>query len=155
QRRCAECAAEEEKLQRMPVSITPVLSRFSALNGPLAARFQVPIQSWGNRQMNRQIANQAHQQQPTVTPSARALLQRKCACGNRTMAGGECEECSKKQRLGLQTKLKVNEPGDSYEQEADRSADQAMATPVHHAVSGAPPRTQRFAGQPTGQTDAA
>src|SRR5262249_53386311 len=85
----------------------------------------------------------------------RALLQRKCACGNRTMAGGGGEGGSKKQRLGLQTKLKVNEPGDSYEQEADRSADQAMAKPGHHAVSGAPPRTQRFAGQPTGQTDAA
>lgn len=25
----------------------------------------------------------------------RGLLQRKCACGNHTMAGGECEECSK------------------------------------------------------------
>jgi hypothetical protein len=62
---------------------------------------------------------------------------------------------SKKQRLGLQTKLKVNEPGDIYEQEADRIADQVMATPAHPAVSGAPPRIQRFEGQPTGQMDAA
>jgi hypothetical protein len=29
-------------------------------------------------------------------------------------------------RLGLQTKLRVNEPGDIYEQEADRVADQVM-----------------------------
>jgi hypothetical protein len=36
-------------------------------------------------------------------------LQRACACGNHAMAGGECSECSKKNRLGLQTKLKVNE----------------------------------------------
>jgi hypothetical protein len=38
-------------------------------------------------------------------------------------------------------------PGDVYEQEADRIADQVMATPAHHAVSGAPPRIQRFSGQ--------
>ena len=72
-----------------------------------------------------------------------------------TMAGSECSECSKKKRLGLQTKLKVNEPGDIYEQEADRIADQVMATPAHPAVSGAPPRIQRFSGQSNGQMDAA
>jgi hypothetical protein len=71
------------------------------------------------------------------------------------MAGGECEECSKKQRLGLQTKLKINEPGDIYEQEAGRSADQVMAAPAHHAVSGAPPRIQCFSGQSNGWMDAA
>ena len=74
-------------------------------------------------------------------------LQRVCACGNNTTAGGECSECRKK-RLGLQAKLKVNEPGDIYEREADRIADQVMATPAHSAVSG-PPRIQRFAGKAT------
>ena len=38
---------------------------------------------------------------------------------------------SKTQRMGLQTKLAVNEPGDIYEQEADRVADQVMAAPTH------------------------
>lgn len=90
-----------------------------------------------------------------TSPSTSGLLQRKCACGNNAMAGGGCEECGKKQRLGLQTKLKVNEPGDIYEQEADRIADQVMATPAPHAVSNAPPRIQRFAGQPAGQAEAA
>jgi Domain of unknown function (DUF4157) len=90
-----------------------------------------------------------------LRPSQGGILQRKCACGGAAGMSGECEECSKKKRFGLQTKLKVNEPGDIYEQEADRIADQVMATPAHHAVSGAPPRIQRFAGQPTGQTDAA
>jgi hypothetical protein len=33
------------------------------------------------------------------TPAPSGLLQRKCACGNHTMAGGECEECEKKQAL--------------------------------------------------------
>jgi hypothetical protein len=67
--------------------------------------------------------------------------------------GRECEECSTKQRLGLQTKLSINKPGDSYEQEADRIADQVMATPAYHAVSGALPCIQRFAGQPARQAE--
>ena len=57
--------------------------------------------------------------------------------------------------LGLQTKLKVNEPGDSYEQEADRIADQVMAAPAHSRVSGVGPGIQRFSGQSNGQMDAA
>ena len=36
---------------------------------------------------------------------------------------GSCSDCEKKKLLGnrLQTKLRVNEPGDEYEQEADRA----------------------------------
>jgi len=105
--------------------------------------------------MSRQTATQTYQQKPTATPTAGGLLQRKCACGNHTMAGGECAECSKKKRLGLQTKLKVNEPGDIYEQEADRIADQVLTSPAHSAASGAPLRIQRFSGQSDGQMDTA
>ena len=105
--------------------------------------------------MNRQTAIQTHQQKLTATPTTSRLLQRKCACGNNTIAGGECEECSKNKRLGLQTKLTVNEPGDVYEQEADRVADQVMAMASHAAVASAPLRIQRLASQPVGQTDAA
>jgi len=98
--------------------------------------------------------------QKGITPSASApmqsaVLQRKCACGNHTVAGGECAECSKKKRLGLQTRLKVNEPGDIYEHEADRIADQVMVAPAHHAVSGASPRIQRFSGQSNDSMNAA
>jgi|GEM_PF-3481886 len=82
------------------------------------------------------------------------ILQRKCACGGATGMSGDCEECSKK-RLGLQTKLTINEPGDVYEQEADQIADQVMATSANPAVSAAPPRIQRFSGQSNGQMDAA
>lgn len=49
--------------------------------------------------MNRQIANQIHQQKPSATPAASGLLQRKCACGTHTVAGGECAECKKNQTL--------------------------------------------------------
>ena len=76
----------------------------------------------------------------SFTPAPSGLLQRKCACGTHTVASGDCAECSKNKRLGLQTKLKVNEPGDIYEQEADRIADQVISTRAHPGVSGAQPR---------------
>lgn len=57
--------------------------------------------------------------------------------------------------IRLQTKLTVNTPGDVYEQEADRMADQVMAAPAYTGVSGAPPRIQRLSGQADGQLDAA
>lgn len=55
-------------------------------------------------------------------------------------------------RPDLQTKLSVNKPGDSYEQEADRVADHILTTPAQSVVSGSPPRIQRFMGKPNGQT---
>jgi len=54
----------------------------------------------------------------------------------------------------VQTKLEVNEPGDRYEQEADRIADQVLATPTNLAASGAPPGIQRYIGQAPGPADA-
>jgi Zn-dependent peptidase ImmA (M78 family) len=52
-----------------------------------------------------------------------AILQRKpgCACG------GGCPRCQ--EQALLQTKLKISEPGDQYEQEADRIADEVMQMP--------------------------
>ncbi|MGB8340814.1 MAG: DUF4157 domain-containing protein [Chthoniobacterales bacterium] len=50
------------------------------------------------------------------------LLQRKCACGGTAGPSGECAECKRK-RLALQPKLAINQPGDRYEQEADRVAE--------------------------------
>jgi hypothetical protein len=59
-------------------------------------------------------------------------IQRVCGCGGHTAGGGECLECLEK-RLGLQTKLLVNEPGDRYEQEAERVADEVMTMPARSA----------------------
>ncbi len=56
------------------------------------------------------------------------FLQRKCTCGNHASAT-QCEECKNKSQIGLQAKLKINQPGDKYEQEADRVADQIMRMP--------------------------
>lgn len=67
----------------------------------------------------------------TSPPSG--LLQRKCACGGSPGVDGECAECrSKRLRSAppmVQPKLTINEPGDKYEQEADRVADQVMRMP--------------------------
>jgi hypothetical protein len=59
------------------------------------------------------------------------VLQRKCACGGSPGLAAECSECQSKRLLGkpLQTKLYINEPGDGYEQEADRVAEQIMRIP--------------------------
>lgn len=39
---------------------------------------------------------------PAITSVARGILQRQCACGQHTTAGGECEECKKKHAGTLQ-----------------------------------------------------
>jgi Domain of unknown function (DUF4157) len=58
-------------------------------------------------------------------PENRPRLQRKCACGGTPGPSGECAECKRK-RLSLQPKLMINQPGDKYEQEADRVADSVV-----------------------------
>jgi hypothetical protein len=91
------------------------------------------------------IAQQA--KTASFLPPAQGLLQRKCACGNHTVAGGECAECAKN-KSGLQRKLTIGASNDPLELEADRVADQVMAAPAHSAVSSAASsRIQRYAGQ--------
>jgi hypothetical protein len=53
----------------------------------------------------------------TVTPQ----LKSSCACG------GGCPRCEK--AVHAQAKLSISQPGDAYEQEADRMADTVMRTP--------------------------
>ncbi|HLL70680.1 MAG TPA: DUF4157 domain-containing protein [Pyrinomonadaceae bacterium] len=48
-----------------------------------------------------------------------------CACG------GGCPRCEAEQEAAAQTKLKISTPGDRYEQEADRVADEIMRMPAH------------------------
>ena len=61
-----------------------------------------------------------------------SILQRQCACGNKRGLGGECGECRRKNMLNspLQTKLRINQPGDRYEREADRMADTVTRMPA-------------------------
>ena len=87
---------------------------------------------------------------PANSGHADLLLQRKCACGASTASlTGECAECKSKKRL--QTRLAIGASHDPLEQEADRVADQVLAAPRNQPVSPAPPRIQRFTGQPAGQ----
>ena len=87
--------------------------------------------------------------------SGHGRSQRKCACGGVADASGECEECRNKRRLGLQTKLKVNEPGDIYEQEADRVADQVVAMSARDTLSSATPHIHLFSASLQWKMDAA
>jgi len=68
---------------------------------------------------------------PTHHNSNAFLLQRKCACGGSAGLTGECSDCQSKifARNRFQTKLRVNEPGNEYEQDADRVAAQVMRMP--------------------------
>src|SRR4029453_17495801 len=51
----------------------------------------------------------------------------------------------------IQFELKVNEPGDMYEQEADGIAGQVMATPAHNGLNGAA-SIQRATGPSASET---
>jgi Domain of unknown function (DUF4157) len=77
-----------------------------------------------------------------ATGAANRILQRRCACGTHTPSGEQCSECRKKR---VQTKLTVGEGHDSYEREADRIADQVVASASIPASAQAPIHVQRFA----------
>jgi hypothetical protein len=82
--------------------------------------------------------------------TSQGLLQPKadpCACG------GSCPRC--RGQLPIQKKLAISEPGDAYEREADRVADEVLAARAHPEVNGSLPRIQRFTAQVSGQAEAA
>ena len=67
----------------------------------------------------------APRQKATSSTQVRGgFFQRKCACGGAARLSGECEECRKNNRLGLQANLRINGPRDSYKHRVDRIADQ-------------------------------
>lgn len=91
----------------------------------------------------------------------RFSLQRKCACGGSAGFSRACPDYQKKKLLGnpLQTKLRVNEPGNQYEQEADRIAEQVMRMPDaevsrQRCDTGTPLVQRRASGGSTGMTEA-
>jgi outer membrane protein OmpA-like peptidoglycan-associated protein len=125
--------------------------------------------------MNQQVQTQQAKPFMPLAPVRTGILQRKkCACGGEAGPSGECEACQKK-RLGLQRKtanqngagssqssnmvmqrkLTIGSSNDPLEHEADRIANQVMATPSHSRVSGTPLKIQRFTGQASGQMDTA
>jgi Domain of unknown function (DUF4157) len=116
--------------------------------------------TYGNQAVLRMKGQSSGQTPVTSSPlNQGGILQRKCACGNTAGSSGTCAECQKKGEIALpgtiQTKLTISQPGDKYEQEADRIADQVSATPTHFAVIDASPRIQRFTAQTTRWEDMA
>ena len=137
------------------------LPRISAERHPIDGRRQPDATRPANRTIGvsrESVMNKTTVAQQAKTasflPPAQGILQRKCACGNHTVAGGECAECAKN-KSGLQRKLAIGASNDPLEQEADRVADQALAAPAHSAVSGAHHVSSAYAGQATGQMDTA
>jgi hypothetical protein len=47
---------------------------------------------------------------PTLAPVNNGILQRKCDCGNHTVAGGECAECGEEGGTSLQRSAVSNQP---------------------------------------------
>lgn len=81
-------------------------------------------------------------------PLRTGVLQRKCACGGTPGPTGECAACRRKRLLGkptdtLQTKLRINEPGDKFEQEADRVAATVMRMADPHLQRQGLPKTAK------------
>jgi hypothetical protein len=91
-------------------------------------------------------------------PASRSHLfvQRSCACGSGTSSlSGECDDCRRAKRLGVQAKLTVTAPGDAYEQEADALADRVMGTGESDAIGRAPVQVQRLGGEAAAPGEAA
>ncbi len=89
--------------------------------------------------MNLETGEISRQTKSGSKPLTGGLLQRKCACGQHKPGGGSCAKCAGKEKpLGLQTKLRIGEPGDRFEQEADRVADRVvgMTNPSGTAPAG-------------------
>jgi hypothetical protein len=72
--------------------------------------------------MQQTLGNQAVQQRASTCPAFPS------ACPT----GGACHTCPAR----VQAKLAISQPGDPYEQEADRVAEQVMRMPENKAVSG-------------------
>jgi hypothetical protein len=89
----------------------------------------------------------------TLTSAPSGILRRRCACGNHTVAGGECPGCAEKGGA-FQRKLTVGASHDPLELEADQVADEVLAAPAHSSIPAAPP-IQRYAGQALEGTDLA
>ncbi len=79
---------------------------------------------------------------PAVPHVAGLLLQRKCACGAHSHGHATCAECASKHGK-LQRKLAIGASNDPLEAEAERVADQVMASSTPPGIGTARPQIQR------------
>lgn len=82
----------------------------------------------------------------SMTSSSSLLVQRQCACGGKSSLSGECEECKKKNVLGVQPKLEIGSPEDIYEREADHVADQILREPSGKNPNLTPLKVSSYTG---------
>ena len=77
--------------------------------------------------MNTHVLAEPKSATKSDTSQARGnFLQRQRGCIGTPSETGERRECREKGRFHLQAKLKTNDSGDIYEQEADRIADRSV-----------------------------
>ncbi len=91
---------------------------------------------------------------PILSATHSNLLQRQCACGGTPGLSGECEECRKKKLTGaggFQAKLAMSQPGDRWEQEADRMAE-SVVSGVHSDTKPSP-RSGQMTKQSTSRSN--
>lgn len=79
--------------------------------------------------MNRQIASQTHQETQTTPLLVGGLLQRKCACGQHTIAGGECKGCDKKRETRLQRSAIEHSPANGYDDDVPPIVHEVLRSP--------------------------
>ncbi len=102
-------------------------------------------------------AQQAHGTPVAAAPTRAGVLQRTCACGGESGPTGECADCRRKRKLGLQPALRVGRSNDRWEREADRVADHVLGAHAADAADWtAPPITPvvQRAGEGQGLTEA-
>ncbi len=94
----------------------------------------------------------------TPAPGSHLSLQRKCACGGTPGLPDEREEHRRKlgahQLARLQARLAVNQPGDVWEQEAERMAESVMAGRPATPGLAAPMRVNRDGAAPAAEVPA-
>jgi hypothetical protein len=79
---------------------------------------------------NTQVARVATPEQPIASSTQRiSLLQRQCACGQHTMAGGECAECGKKPLASQRASLSPRGRGTEAEEKVPPSVHEILRSP--------------------------
>lgn len=88
--------------------------------------------------------------------SASGWLQRKCDCGNKASAlSNQCQECSDRTALGLQTRPAIGASDDPLEHEADRVAAQVLGIPTAQTgvTAASPVLTRRSTANQANSSD--
>lgn len=136
-------SAEDTNLLEMPSILRDVL-RFPAQSPAAATPAPLPG-------VSALLQASSARLEASSFSSDSGLLQRKGDCGSsKSPLVENCTECNSR---ALQRKLTIGASNDPMEEEADRIADQVLATSAQPVIASALPRIQRLSEQRTGQSD--